>query len=162
MPLVANRKSGMAEECVHECAAALHQIIQNGHIVLDDKWAIIREYMNKLSSSGQPGVGDAFLRWILTHHSNPSRCTCVAITPKANDSSDFHEFPDHPGLKNFDRSDRKFVAVCVAHPLHPPIYQASDSKWWGWKEALEECEVHVEFLCPMEIAAKHKKKSRGK
>ncbi|MDM3846124.1 MAG: hypothetical protein PT116_14005 [Aphanizomenon gracile PMC638.10] len=37
------------------------QEIQEQHIiVLDDTWLIINEYKNKLSPTGQPGVGDAF------------------------------------------------------------------------------------------------------
>lgn len=160
VPLVANRKSDMTARCVNACAVALQEIIRDGHLVLDDKWKILSEYKNKLSPSGQPGVGDAFLKWVLTNHSNPTRCTCVAITPKPDDPLDYHEFPQHPELKKFDRSDRKFVAVCIAHALHPPILQAADSKWWGWKDALDECGVPVLFLCPEEIAKTHKKKAR--
>lgn len=55
-------------------------------------------------------------------------------------------------------SDRKFVAVVNAHKKKPPIYQATDSKWWGWNDALEEVGIHVEFLCPDYIKSKYKKK----
>lgn len=71
---------------------------------------------------------------------------------------DFVEFPNHPELQKFDRSDRKFVAVSVAHPDQPPILQAADSKWWGWKEALAECGITVIFLCSDGIAEKYAKK----
>ena len=46
------------------------------------------------------------------------------------------------------QSDRKFVAVANAHPAKPPILQSTDSKWWGWKEALQEVGITVHFLCP--------------
>jgi hypothetical protein len=75
----------------------------------------------------------------------------VAITPKETEPRDFAEFPNHPGLSTFDPSDRKFVAVANAHPGKPPILQATDSKWVGWNEALNACDIKVDFLCPNEI-----------
>jgi hypothetical protein len=63
----------------------------------------------------------------------------------------FLEFPVDRALKNFDRSDRKFVAVALAHPERPPILQAVDSKWWGFKDALNRNGVRVEFLCPDDL-----------
>ncbi len=53
----------------------------------------------------------------------------------------------------------KFVAVAAAHPSRPPILQGFDSKWWGWRRALEESHIVVEFLCPEEIARKFEEKS---
>ncbi len=103
-------------------------------------------------------IGDAFLRWVLTNQANPNRCRQVPLTPSGS-GYDFEEFPSHPGLAQFDPSDRKFVAVAAACPGGPaPILQAADSKWWGWKEALEDCGVFVDFLCPQEIAHKHAEK----
>ena len=61
-------------------------------------------------------------------------------------------------MSKFDPSDRKFVAVANAHPGKPSILQATDSKWWGWKDALLECGIKVEFLCPAEIANAYKRK----
>jgi len=61
-------------------------------------------------------------------------------------------------LINFDPYDRKFVAVAATHPDRPAILQATDSKWWGWKEALAECGVIVEFLCPADIEAGYNRK----
>jgi hypothetical protein len=156
VPLSANLEADVSDECVLTCIKHLKEIMENGCIALDDQWRILGEYMHKLSSSGQPGVGDVFLKWVLTHQANQDRCTLVTITPKSD--MDFMEFPNHQELQNFDRSDRKFVAVSAAHPNHPPILQAADSKWWGWKEALAECGIEVFFLCPDEIADKYAKK----
>ncbi len=71
------------------------------------------------------------VRPLSTNQANSERCTLVEITPKPDDELDFVEFPEHPGLHDFDRSDRKFVSVSAVHPVHPPILQAADSKWWG-------------------------------
>jgi hypothetical protein len=127
-------------------------------LVLDDGWRIIGEYRNKLSPTGQPGLGDRFLKWVLTNWASPERCERVTITPKPGDDSDFQEFPSAPGLETFDPSDRKFVAVAHAHTERPPILQGVDSKWWGWKEVLASAGIPVKFLCPDEVQATYIKK----
>ena len=75
-------------------------------------------------------------------------------------NSTYKEFPEHDGLVNFDIDDRKFVAVANAHSdTHkPPIFQATDSKWWGWKDALSKVGITVCFLCPSYVKEKHAKK----
>jgi hypothetical protein len=60
----------------------------------------------------------------------------------------YEEFPSHAGLDDFDHSDKKFIAVSNAHPEKPPILQATDSKWWGWRKALKEVGITVLFICP--------------
>lgn len=158
VPVAASERASVTPGCVLACTRALEQIMKSGCIVLDDKWLILREYMNNLSPSGQPGLGDRFLKWVLTNQANADKCVLVRLTPKAPQGSGFVEFPDHPGLAGFDPSDRVFVAVTFAHVQRPPILQAADSKWWGWKDALRECGVEVRFLCPEEIAGKYAKK----
>ena len=166
VPLTANGVSGQSPKCVGMCSQALKSIIEQGHIVLDDRWVIVREYMNKLSPSGQPGLGDGFLKWVLTNMKNSNRCTFVSITPKESDELDYEEFPNHPGLENFDRSDRKFVATSYSHgqshDKYPIILNGGDCKWLGWKDALMECCIHVEFLCPEEVEEKYAKKIKHK
>jgi hypothetical protein len=152
VPVVANGRSKQASpECVKACAVRLGELAQKGRLVLDDKWLILKEYMVNLRSSGQPGVGDAFLNWVLTNRCNPRLCEQIAITPKNSAKTDFEEFPADPALKDFDPTDRKFVAVAVAHPDRPPILQAVDTKWWEMKEPLLEAGVTVDFLCEEDI-----------
>lgn len=43
--------------------------------------AIVEEYRRNLSAKGQPGPGDAFLKWLLTNEWNPTRVQRVALTP---------------------------------------------------------------------------------
>lgn len=157
VPLTANRQE--PADCVLSCSTALHDLMKSGHLVIDDKFRIIREYRNKLSPSGQPGVGDAFLKWVLTNQANPQRCTHVPLTPKPDDPRDFEEFPADAALAGFDPSDRKFVAVSCAHPARPPILQATDSKWWGFRNALASCGVKVRFLCPGHIQELYDRKA---
>jgi hypothetical protein len=161
VPIVANGKSEQASpECVKNCAVRIRQLTTSGRIVLDDKWLILKEYMANLISSGQPGIGDAFLKWVLTNLCNPKFCEQVRITPKNSAKTDFEEFPSDPGLEKFDPNDRKFVAVAATHPDRPPILQAVDTKWWEMKESLDNVGITIDFLCKDDIRKILKKKKQ--
>ena len=160
--VVANGRDSYPLGCIEACIDRLHEIQTRGQIVLDNVRLILTEYINNLSLTGQPGVGDAFLKWVLINQNNPERCPQVPIHPKSQSENDFLEFPAHPGLARFDPSDRKFVAVSWAHPDRPPILQALDSKWWGFKDVLRECEITVEFLCPEDIKKLYQSKKKPK
>ena len=155
VPIVANLatryEADMPAECISACVQHIKRITQEGGLVLDVDGEIFQEYGNKLSLRGQPGLGDAFFKWVFDHQWIESKVSRVKIH-KQRDS--YKEFPDHPGLEKFDPSDRKFVAVSNAHPGKPPILQAADSKWWGWKDALREMGITVCFLCPGYIKEK--------
>lgn len=145
--IVANGKSPQASpDCVINCVRRLRQIQQHEILVLDDRWLIIQEYQKNLLSSGQPGVGDAFLKWVLTNQYNPKRCQRIQITEISE--YNFAEFPNDPNLAGFDLSDRKFVAVAIAHPHKPPILNAVDSDWRDFRDQLATHGVEVEFICP--------------
>lgn len=146
--------------CAANSAKAVQEVMTTGHLFLDAGGRIIEEYRNNLAPYGPPEVGNTFLKWLMTHEYDPSRVTLVAITPRADDPSDFQELPAPPKGVEYDPSDRKFLAVAAAHPEHPPILQALDSKWWGWQDALEDAHVSVHFLCRDEIAAKHAEKTK--
>lgn len=141
--------------CILACVEALEQVIADESLVLDDGDEIFNEYLHQLSLSGQPGMGDRFMKWVFDHRWQLPARDRVKITASGES---YAEFPQHPGLVDFDRSDRKFVAVAHAHPDHPPILQATDSKWWGWKEALAQVGVEVQFLCPDYAARKYAEK----
>lgn len=147
--------SNVPEACVLVCIEAVEHIKERGGLVIDAGDEIFDEYRQQLSMKGQPGVGDVFMKWVNDHRYNPEYCDRVTIT-RNGDSYD--EFPTHDGLNDFDRSDRKFVAVANAHQDKPPILQATDSKWWGWRVALAEVGITVQFLCREYVEAKYAKK----
>lgn len=132
--------------CQLTCIQRLNTIRQQDTIVIDNRWRILREYQYKVSPTGQPGVGDAFLKWVLTNQGNPAHCQQVAIIETSEGS--FQEFPNTPALQGFDPSDHKFVAVALTHPAHPPILNAVDSDWQIFAAALTEAGVSVQQLCP--------------
>lgn len=132
--------------CVLACTRLLRDIQQRGVLALDDQFEILGEYMNNASEVGQPGVGDAFLKWARSNEYNPQRCTRVPIAPHPD--REYEEFPDAEDVADFDRSDRKFVAVALTHTDDPPIHNAVDSDWRDHYEALTRHGVKIVFECP--------------
>ena len=136
--------------CVLACVRLLRDVQQRGVLALDDRFEILREYLANASEAGQPGVGDAFLKWVKSHEYDAQRCARVAITPHPDRG--YEEFPDAEDVAGFDPSDRKFVAVALAHPDHPPIHNATDTDWRDHREALARHGVAVVFECPDHVA----------
>ena len=134
---------------------AVERVVRGGGLVLDAGDEIFDEYRRQLRMEGRPGVGDQFMKWVHDHRWTFPDTDRVTIT---KNGESYAEFPDHAGLAQFDNSDRKFIAVSNAHPDKPPVLQATDSKWWGWKEALAEAGITVYFLCPNYVKAKHMEK----
>ena len=158
VPIVANYATQSALptdvplHCMMACVQAIKHITTNGSVVLDAGGEILAEYNRHLSRSGQGGQGDKFFKW-LHNNSGYSHKVQWIPTTKLEDNT-YAEFPDHPDLTEFDPSDRKFVATANAHPDKPPILQAVDHKWWGWRTALSEEGISVHFLCEDYVQAK--------
>ncbi|MHB1563788.1 MAG: hypothetical protein ACYCXP_06800 [Leptospirillum sp.] len=151
--------SDVSYACVLACINAVEHVIKTRGLIIDAGDEIFDEYRQQLSMKGQPGVGDLFMKWVHDNRWNLNNSHQVNIT-RNGDSYD--EFPPHDGLNDFDRSDRKFVAVANAHRDKPPILQATDSKWWRWKDALVEVGITVQFLCPEYVEAKYAEKMGNK
>jgi len=148
VPVVANGAANhVSADCMLRCVDRLEIVMKKEIVLLDNGMYILDEYMNSLSMSGRPGPGDAFMKWVWLNQSNPFHCKRIDITPKSG-GQDFEEFPDDPDLREFDASDRKFVAISLASGVNPPILNASDTDWWDYKEPLERNGVHIDFLCP--------------
>jgi hypothetical protein len=157
VPATANGAHGAASaDCVAACGRALQQVM-GGHLFVDNAGTIVAEYRNNLAAFGDPRPGNVFLKWLLTNEWNPARITRVTVTP-TDDDQGFEELPVAPDGVRYDPSDRVFLAVSAAHPEHPPVLQALDSKWWGWREALTNAGVPIHFVCPDEIARKYEEK----
>ena len=141
------RSDGIDAGCATACARALGTIVTRGHLFVAEAGAIVDEYRRNVSLDGEPGVARAFLKWVLTHEWNAVRVTRVRITA-IDDPRGFAELPAPPTGVRYDPADCKFLAVAAAHPEHPPILQATDSKWWEWREALIGAGVRIQFICP--------------
>lgn len=147
--VVANGKAEQAGiDCVLSCVSALENVKQGSVVLVDSGYRIFDEYRRHASLAGQPGLGDSFLKWLWNNQANPMHCEQVEITSKETDPDDFEEFPIDPDLADFDRSDRKFVAVALASGKTPVILNATDSDWWNFRAPLKMNGIQVEFLCP--------------
>ncbi len=154
----ANSPEAVPEEfidCVAACIVAIEHVISAKALVLDAGDEIFQEYIDNVSLSGQPGVGDKFGKWVHYHRHSLPPDDLVWITPR---DGSYEEFPNSQELAKFDRSDHKFVAVANAHKDKPAILQATDSKWWGYRDALKDVGITVDFLCKKYISAMHYKK----
>jgi len=148
--VVANEKSAEASPgCVFACAKRLLEFQSVYRLVLDCSDLILDEYRKRLSLSGRPGAGDAFMKWVWDNRFNSGYCVRVEIHARVNPGGeDYLEFPDVPELVKFDRADRKFVAAALASPDRPSVLNAVDSDWWNHRAVLQAHGIEVEFLCP--------------
>ena len=142
-------------ECIRACAGFIANLMASGRIVLDFGWEIISEYKHCMRSPGEPGVGDAFLKWVLTNHANPDRCHKVNI----------NEVVVPMELTDFDADDHKFIKTAVASP-DAQVAQAADSLWWKRRADFDRANIAVYFLCPNYIKSlsdrKHGPDANGK
>ncbi|WP_028316340.1 hypothetical protein [Desulfatibacillum aliphaticivorans] len=141
--------------CILACVEAVEHVVEKRGLVIDDGDEIFDEYRRQLAIKGQPGVGDRFIKWVHDNRWKFPKTDRILITKKGDS---YYEFPEHPGLELFDVSDRKFIAVANAHADKRPVLQATDSKWWKWRQALIEVGISVFFLCPEYVKPKSEKK----
>jgi hypothetical protein len=137
--------------CVEACVNALAGITQTGMVVLDDEGLILSEYMDNLSISGQPGVGDAFMKWLWENQAVTARCEQVHLAHRDDDRDAFAAFPSDPRLGSFHRDDRKYVAAALTSQHSPTVLNAVDTDWWTHRAALSDNGISLRFLCPQHM-----------
>jgi hypothetical protein len=142
--IIANRTDEWPPECATACIDTVIEVTHGGGLVLDSLGLIVEEYLRYLDLSGEPGPGDAFMRWVFDNEYRTDLCTRVLITE--DEDRGFVEFPEDDGLATFDRSDRKFVATAVSHGS-AEIVVGTDSDWWDHREASAEMGMKIQFLC---------------
>ena len=134
-------------ESISSCTSFLREVMLSGRVAIDDAWKIIREYKAGMRSSGQPGPGDAFLKWVLVNQANPACCNRVDISGIAVPKK----------LEGFDPADHKFICTALGCP-QPRIAEAVDGLWWKRRADFEAVGIAVNFLCPEEIKANSDRK----
>ncbi|MER2598437.1 MAG: hypothetical protein ABTQ73_02855 [Caldilineales bacterium] len=141
-----------SSECVRRCAQRLRELMAHHIVVLDDGYHILNEYRRQLDSRGQPGVGDMFFKWLLTHQRNPRHCRQVSVHPLLpGERRRYAEFPDDERLYGFDPADQIFVATALADGDHPSIVNAVDSDWMLFADVLLMHDIAIDMVCPEAI-----------
>ena len=141
--IVANGRDTHADaRCPLTCVKQLKSLAARGVVAIDDAGAILQEYANHLSRSGQPGMGDAFFKYVINYQYQNRRVRRVTVTPSADDERGFEELPEN----TFDPSDRKFLAIAVV--AKAVVLNATDSDWREQEALMERLGVEVSQLCP--------------
>ena len=141
--IVANSRDTHADvACQLACITKLGRIVGQDVVALDETGYILDEYRAYLSHSGQPGVGDAFFKYVFDHQYQDLRVRRILVTPSDDDRRGFEELPEN----SFDRSDRVFLAVALVGEAI--VLNATDSDWHEHAALMDELDVEVEQLCP--------------
>lgn len=129
-------------DCQLSCIEMLRTVAAEDVVAIDNCGLILHEYKNRLDFSGRPGVGDFFFKHVWDHQYQDGRVQRVVVTPCDDDRRDFEELPEN----DFDRSDRKFLAVAVV--ARALVLNATDSDWREQQALMDRLGVDVRQLCP--------------
>ena len=141
--IAANRRKTHADlQCQRSCVERLAAVVKEETIAIDDAGLIFEEYARHLRRSGQPGVGDLFLKHVFDHQYQPARVRRVTLRRSTDARRGFEELPEN----TFDPSDRKFLAVAVV--ARAVVLNATDSDWDEQTVLLNQLQVQVRQLCP--------------
>jgi hypothetical protein len=145
VPIVANGKNVTASyECQLAAIVFLQEVVgapRRRCVYLDSGDLIFDEYKKHLSFKGQPGVGDAFFKFIHDHMHGDQHVKRVDVTPVSDATRGFMEIPHN----NLDKSDRKFLAVAVVAKAE--IVNATDSDWQEHSTLLHFLKIRILQLC---------------
>lgn len=147
----------LARKCIEFLKAVMND---NKKIVMDLGQLIYKEYRDAYEEvkNGDRNVGSIFCRWFFQYYQRISNEDYVELTPNAD--REFEEFPDDTRLANFDRKDRKYIAVANKHTAHPPVIEGADVKWLGYRDVLEQYCIRLIFL-DEDYAVKKYKETMG-
>lgn len=143
VPIVANGHSPQADDqCRLTCIRKLEHLMEEGTVAIDNKDIILEEYIGSVRPAGGQKVGDRFVIHVINHQYGEKRVQRTAVTPSDDDRRGYEELP----VNQFDRSDRKFLAVAVV--ANAVVLNAMDSDWNEHEDLMDELGVDVEQLCP--------------
>ncbi len=141
--VVANgRDNDVDISCQLSCVNKIGSLMKNGTIAVDDAGKILSEYQRQLNFSGEPGVGDAFFKYVFNYQYERRRVRRVAVELSSDEHKGYEVLP----VNSLDPSDRKFLAV--AKVSGAVIVNATDSDWNEQQALTQTLGVAVEQLCP--------------
>lgn len=111
-------------------------------IFLDESDLLLTEYKPHLNFNGQPGVGDAFYKFLHDNKYHGKRLQLVSITKNDDADLGFDELP----INQVDPSDRKILAIALVGRAR--IVNALDTDWDEQSEFVAELGLNIQQLCP--------------
>jgi len=118
----------------------------DAHLAVDCSWQILGEYYRKISEQDL-----AYEILALLAKQNRFDWSRIEI-----DSDGYAIVPPECAIQ--DPSDRKFVAVSLAHEARPPIHNVSDEDWLEDEAILTSCGVQVIHHCEAELRRRFQEK----
>ena len=85
-----NTVPGVPDKCILSCIEAVEQVMQKKALIIDAGNDIFDEYRQQLSLGGQPGIGDAFVKWVHDNRWSLPDSQRVKIT---KNGESYNEFP---------------------------------------------------------------------
>lgn len=157
VPLIARGASHMSMECEENCTKFIELFLRGRQIlVIDEDYFILDEYLREIEIAGPPDYANRFLKWLYTNQANPHRVKQVRINRIG--VNEFEEIPAPLSSLGIDPSDLKFIATAIANGGKAQIAEASDSKWIGWENELNNNNVKIHFTCKRELNEIFKRK----
>ena len=133
--------SQLNESDVDKCRLFVCSLFENTAVSVDLQGEIFKEYFAHMNRSGQPGIGDAFVKYLWDRQYDKNVCELVSIT-KTN-AGVYANILERPGLLQFDQSDLKFIAVYFESKNNVVICNACDSDWGNNKALLKKYNINV-------------------
>ena len=129
------------DQCRLRCAEALERLMKTGGVSLDDGMEVLNKYKAHCSFSGQPGIGDAFLRAVFERGYVPEWAERVTVRDGAEIL-----LPAAFLESAFDNDDHIWVAISYNSNHTPIIINAVDSDYRIFRAELDAIGVRVEEL----------------
>jgi hypothetical protein len=126
---------------VERCQKFVNSLFVNTLISIDSNNEIFDEYFRHMNFSGQPGIGDSFVKYLFDRQADITICETVEVIREAKHH--YRVLSDKPDLLDFDKSDLKFIAVHLLSKYHSPIVDACDSDWAENKVLLNSHNIKV-------------------
>lgn len=139
------RDTHACNKCQLDCVEFIEELTSKNNrrkIYLDDLDLLISEYKPHFNFHGQPGVGDAFYKFLHDNKYSGSRVKLVSITPNHSEEKGFDELP----INLIDPSDRKILAIAVV--ADAKIANALDNDWHEKRDFVASLGIDVLQLCP--------------
>lgn len=137
---------GASDECRINCVRALEELIEGGGLILDDRSEYLEKYAAHANFSGQPGIGDAFMRLVYERGYDPGWATRVVIRNEAG-----YIIPQIFMDCGFHDDDFLWVAGAFNAPEEAEILNACDSDYFEHAADLAALPVSVRELCEMVV-----------
>lgn len=137
-----NMADHLSEKQILKCQTFVLGLFTDTCFSIDSMNLIFDEYFTYASRKGEPGIGSALAKYIWDHIADQAICEVVPIIT-CPEPHFFSVFKTHNELLSFDKSDLKFIAVCIDSNKMPVICNACDSDWKEKKELLDAKRIRV-------------------